>query len=104
VIRNLNPDASMVDLLKSLVTADEITNLKAELPAYLAKAENLDDTIDKLSWWKTQEHSLPTWCAVVKKSCLFNHPQLQLNVSFRYSILDFVANKNSPFRITLKLL
>jgi len=50
VIRNLNPDTSTVDLLKSFpfVTADEITNLKAELPAYLGKAEDLDDTIDKL--------------------------------------------------------
>jgi len=55
MIRNLNPDVLMVDLLKSFpfVTADEITNLKAELPAYLAKVEDLDDTIDKLSWWKT---------------------------------------------------
>ena len=72
MIRNLNPEASTVDLLKSFpfVTVDEITNLKAELPAYLAKAEDLNDTVDKVSWWKSQEKSLPTWCAVVKKILL----------------------------------
>ena len=58
MIRNLNPEASTVDLLlKSFpfVTADEITNLKAKLPAYLPKAEDFDDTVDKLS------------CGIVKK-------------------------------------
>ena len=44
--------------------------MKAELPAYFAKAEYLDDTVDKLSWWKSQETSLPNWCAVVKKILL----------------------------------
>ena len=72
VIRNLNPDASSVDLLKSFpfVTADEICNLKGELPAYLAKAEDLDEKVYKLSWWKSQETSLPNWCTVVKKNLL----------------------------------
>jgi len=27
-----------------------------------------------LSWWKTQEHSLPSWCAVVKKIILLVKP------------------------------
>jgi len=72
VIRNLNPEASTVDLLRSFpfITADNITNLKAELPVYLAKSEDLDDSVDKLLWWKNQETSLPTWCAVVKKILL----------------------------------
>ena len=72
MIRNLNTDASSADLLKSFpfISAEEICYLKAELPAYLAKAEDLDDTIDKLSWWKSQETSLPNWCAVVKKILL----------------------------------
>ena len=52
MIRNLNPEASTVDLLKwlSFVTVDQIINLKAEVPAYLAKSKDLDDTVDKLSW------------------------------------------------------
>ena len=49
--KNLNLDASSVDLLKSFpfLSAEEICNLQAELPACLAKADDLDDTIDKLS-------------------------------------------------------
>jgi len=31
------------------VTADKISNLKAEFPAYLAKAEDFDDTVGKIS-------------------------------------------------------
>ena len=71
-IRNLNPDASSIDLFKSLpfVTAEELMKLKAELPAYLAKVEDLDESVDKLEWWKNQETNLPSWCAVVKKVLL----------------------------------
>ena len=64
MIRNLNPEASSVDFFKSFpfVTADEIISV------YFAKAEDLDDTVNKVPWWKNQEKSLPTWCVVVKTS------------------------------------
>ena len=77
MIRNLNPDASSVDLFKSFpfLSTEEICNLKAELLACLAKVEDLDDTVGKLSWWKSQETSLPNWCTVVKKIDLCSHPQ-----------------------------
>jgi len=65
---------------------------------------DLDDTIDKLSWWKTQEHSLPTWCAEVKKILIVQPSSAAVEHVFRYSILDLVTNKNTPFRITLKFL
>ena len=72
MIKNLNLDASSLDLFKSFpfITAEELTNLKAELPAYLVKVEDLDESVDKLEWWKRQETNLPTWCAVVKKILL----------------------------------
>ena len=68
-IRNLNPDASSIDLFKSFpfVTAEELMKLKAELPTYLAKVKDLDESVDKLEWWKNQEINLPSWCAIVKK-------------------------------------
>ena len=71
-IRNLNPNALSIDLFKSFpfVTAEELMKLKAELPAYLAKVEDLDECVDKLEWWKNQETNLPSWCAVVKKVLL----------------------------------
>ena len=72
MIRSLNPDASSVDLLKSFPfhSAEELCNLKAELLAYLAKAEDLNEKVDKLLWWKSQEISRPNWCAVVEKILL----------------------------------
>ena len=38
IVRNLNPDASPFDLFECFpfVTAEEVRNLKVELPAYLA--------------------------------------------------------------------
>lgn len=68
-VQQLNPDASSVDQLGSLpfVTSKEISNLKAELPDYLAKCEDLEETYDKLQWWKCQESTLPHWATVAKK-------------------------------------
>ena len=47
MVKNLNPDTSSVDLFKSVpfITAEELTNLKAELPAYLVKVEDLDESV-----------------------------------------------------------
>ena len=61
-IRNLNPDALSVDLLKSFpfVTADKICNLNGELSAYLARAEDLDEKVDKLLWWKVRKQVCQT--------------------------------------------
>ena len=63
MIKKLNLDASSLDLFKSFpfITVEELTNLKAELPAYLVKVEDLDESVDKLEWWKRQETNLPTW-------------------------------------------
>ena len=49
-LHQLNPDASSVDQLGSFpfVTSKEISDLKEELPAYLAKCEDLHETCDKL--------------------------------------------------------
>ena len=71
-IRNLNPDASSIDLFKSFpfITAEELIKLKAELPTYLAKVKDLDESVDKLEWCKNQETNLPSWCAIVKKLLL----------------------------------
>ena len=60
-LQQLSPDASSVDELASFpfVTNKDISHLKAELPAYLAKCEDLDENHDKLQWWKAQESTLP---------------------------------------------
>ena len=47
-----------------------LSQLKAELPEYLVKAEDLSADMTPLEWWKGQEHNLPTWFASVKKIVL----------------------------------
>ena len=53
-LHQLSPDASSVDQLGSFsfVTSQEISDLKAELPAYLAKCEDSNESCDKLQWRK----------------------------------------------------
>ena len=64
----MKPDAASVDQLMSFpfVTSEKIVNLKSELPKYLAKCEDVDETYDVLQWWKSQELLLPHWAAIAK--------------------------------------
>ena len=48
-------------------TSPEISDLKAELPAYLAKCEDLNESCDKLQWWKSQKSTLSHWASVAKR-------------------------------------
>ena len=38
-----------------------VNGLKAELPAYLAAAEDVSTEIDPLAWWKCHATELPKW-------------------------------------------
>ena len=44
-----------------------ITNLKAELPVYLAKADGIDTKYCVLQWWKSNAADLPHWSALARK-------------------------------------
>ena len=46
-----------------------MSDLKVELPAYLAKCKYLEESYDKLQsqWWKCQESTLPHWATIAKK-------------------------------------
>ena len=35
--------------------------LKDELPAYLAAAEDVSPDVETLSWWKNHQSGMPTW-------------------------------------------
>ena len=53
--------------------SDEIINgLKAELPDYLAAAEDVSvlNEEQKVEWWHRQEERLPRWVTVVKQVLL----------------------------------
>ena len=56
---------------------DKLEKLKAELPSYLAKADDISDELDPLEWWKLNATALPYWSNAVKKVFgHFNLPQL----------------------------
>ena len=46
---------------------DELENLKAELPSYVAKADGISDELAALEWWKLNATDLPLWSNAVKK-------------------------------------
>ncbi len=41
-------------------------DLNVELPIYMAKADGVSPTIDKLEWWKKHSNELPHWSAACK--------------------------------------
>ena len=49
---------------------EELETLKAELPAYLAKAADVDSSIDPLQWWQRNASALPHWVAAACKVLL----------------------------------
>ena len=50
-----------------LNTKQELDGLKAELPAYLAKAADTDQQFNILEWWKLNAPELPKWSAAARK-------------------------------------
>ena len=47
-----------------------IDGLKAELPTYLARANDVDSEFCPLEWWQTNSGDLPNWSAAAKKMLL----------------------------------
>jgi hypothetical protein len=66
----LNPNSADLDSLRSfpfLNSEPQLSLLKAELPAYMAKAEGIDQSTDSMKWWKENEDSLPNWASAARK-------------------------------------
>ena len=68
----LKPTTSNLDILQSLsfLTSADITNLKAELPLYLAATEELSPTVDPTKWWERHREDLPHWASAFRKVVL----------------------------------
>ena len=62
-ISELQPTSLMINDLQVFPFFDSeiIENLKSELPAYLAAAEDVSGTIDTICWWKSHAGELPHW-------------------------------------------
>ena len=65
----LKPDVSHVNALQIIpfFKNEELEKLKAELPSYLAKVDDISDDLDPLEWWKLNASVLPHWSNAVKK-------------------------------------
>ena len=70
-IGEIQPSAADIDILTSIpfLNSPEVLNdLKKELPAYLAAAEDVSPQVDPLHWWRGHESQLPKWakaCSLV---------------------------------------
>ena len=72
-MHEMQPSASSLESLKVFPFFDsqeELETLKAELPAYLAKAADVDSSIDPLQWWQRNASALPHWVAAARKVLL----------------------------------
>ena len=65
----LKPDVSHVNALQVVpfFKDDELENLKAELPSYVAKADDIGSELAALEIWKLNATDLPLWSSAVKK-------------------------------------
>ena len=67
-VNEMKPDKTAVDslfnlpFLRDLLT---ISNLKTELPSYLAKAMEISANFDILEWWRHHSDTLPHWSSSV---------------------------------------
>ena len=64
------PNALAIDQALSTIpflNTQELDGLKAELPAYLARAADTDQQFDILEWWRRNAPDLPKWSAAAKR-------------------------------------
>jgi hypothetical protein len=69
----MQPNAAAIDdlaVFPFLNNQGIVDDLKAELPLYLAKAADIDSSIDALDWWKMNMNYLPKWVSALQKVLL----------------------------------
>lgn len=71
-VTEMQPVVSDVDQLSSFpfISSTVLDDLKAELPAYIAKADSVDSKYCVLRWWKSNSADLPHWSALARKVLL----------------------------------
>lgn len=71
-VNSLKPNTSDIDSIKAFpfVDSEAISELKSELPAYLAAAEDVSHDFDALQWWKNHADTLPKWSSVCRSVLL----------------------------------
>ena len=54
----------------SFTTSAMLSDRKAELPSYVAKADGIDPNFCRLRWWKSNSTTLPHWSALARQVLL----------------------------------
>ena len=67
-MNELKPTATDIESLKlfPFIDATLMDQLRDELPAYLAAAEDVSPDVETLSWWKNHQNQIPTWAKAFK--------------------------------------
>ena len=67
-MNELKPTATDIESLKlfPFIDATLMDQLRAELPAYLAAADDVTPDVETLSWWKNHQNQIPTWAKAFK--------------------------------------
>ena len=70
----MKPLASAVDSLAVIPFQNaSLSDLKAELPTYLAKATDISPELCPLSWWQTNASELPYWAKAASQVVLLQY-------------------------------
>ena len=84
----LKPTCCDLDSLPTFPCLDEnsiIDGLKSELPEYMAKDADIDQTISVTQWWNRHQDELLNWSKACKLSLLFQPSSAATEKVFFYS-------------------
>ena len=99
-VAELKPTAADIDTLKSLPFCNSeavFSDLKSELPRYLAAAEAVSSRANVVDWWKLLEDDLPHWAQSCKLVLLVEPSSAAAERAFfKYCLTPFQRNKNLP--------
>ena len=73
------------------LSTNDLMGLRGELATYLAKADEVDPTVDCLEWWKQHATLLPAWAAAAKKVLVAQPSSAAAEQAF--SLLNTFGNK-----------
>ena len=66
----MKPDATVIESVSIFPFPAIISDLMAELPTYIAKAEEINSDFCPITWWKSHSPTLPKWSAAASKILL----------------------------------
>ena len=105
-ICELKPSAADIDMVRSIpfLNSQEVLNdLKTELPAYLAAAEDVSPEIDTLHWWKAHESTLPKWAEATRKVLLLQPSSAAAERVFSILSNSFSSHQDSSLEDYIEL-